>query len=612
MKKLLAVILLSSLFLSGCSNNKTSSEFFLEIPEGFSFKINNSGIEISKDGELIQTIETDYLKNYPENTDSSPETHLVSDDYDFDGYKDLFIPSDLTGTNISGTYYIYNPETNLFELCEELNKRGFFMSVSGDETLRYSLTDENSKSENIIYKWDNSILKPVSHEIQYPKDESGSVYVDTFSYDNNENEIFIKREQLLTSDDGSSERKEVSISSFYKFKPNGNNIDVMLGDKVIQTLECDYTPDENKIESYDYDFDGNNDLFVSMQNGATYSQGTYFRYNSFTKIYENWDELNSVGRELAIDNENECLYWVDDYSKDYRFEKFVYEWKHQKIILCEHIVGKEDSGGLWTETYSANDKLISHEKTVYDENGNKTGTFNPDDIYFKVDKSGLDVMILGYDEPLQHISGNFYYNLSKLEYAPEYYVSQEAKDFDSDGFDDLFIPENNLYDSKGVYYRFNPETFKFEYWTELNKIGKKLQGDDEYYIFSIENNIRETITYKWYGDKFMPYKKTVNRVDTVNRTTIIENYDIDYYGNETLSNSYEANIPSAPSDNYTDNNSNNSSYDSSSNNDYSESSSSDYSNDYNSSESDYDYSNNYSSSYDDYEYSDEYYDDYYE
>ena len=106
----------------------------------------------------------------------------------------------------------------------------------------------------------------------------------------------------------------------------------------------------------------------------------------------------------------------------------------------------------------------------------------------------------------------------------------------------------------------------------------------------------------------MPYKKTVNRVDTVNRTTIIENYDIDYYGNETLSDSYEANIPSAPSDNYTDNNSNNSSYDSSSNNDYSESSS----NDYSSSESDYDYSNDYSSSYDDYEYSDEYYDDYYE
>ena len=330
-----------------------------------------------------------------------------------------------------------------------------------------------------------------------------------------------------------------------------------------------------------------------------YSQGTYCRYNSFKKIYEKWDELNSVGRELVIDNENESLYWVDDYSKDYRFEKFVYKWKHQKIILCEHIVGKEDSGGLWTETYSANDKLISHEKTVYDENGKKIGDFNPDDIYFKVDKSGLEVMILGYNEPLQHISGNFYYNLSKLEYAPEYYISDSVRDFDSDGFNDLFIPENSLYDSKGVYYRFNPETFKFEYWTELNKIGKRLQGTDEYYIFSIENNVRETITYKWYGDKFMPYKKTVNRVDTVNRTTIIENYDIDYYGNETLSDSQ--NISPKPNDNYVSNN----------DNDYSESSNNNYS-DYSSSESDYDYSNDYSSSYDDYEYSDEYYDDYYE
>lgn len=603
MKKLLAVILFSSVFLTACSKEKIpenpyeNSEFLIPSGSGMLFKLNKNGIEISKNDEFIQLIETDYLRNYPPYFDTSPEMHLSFKDYNFDGYEDLFIPSSLGTPNISGVYYTYNVGTGLFEECEELNRIGLLMSVNED-TLECSVSGSAVDHENTVYKWDNNVLKPVSREVQYAKGNSDKIYIETFNYDSKGNENLLKIEQLIIADDGTSERKEIEKNSLYEFKVNENSVDVMLGDKVIQTLECNYAPDENKLEFYDYDFDGKKDLFVSMKNGAMYSDGTYFRYNHFTGLYEKWDELNKIGHELAVDSENKNLYWVNNYSENYRFEKFVYNWKYQKIKLREHIIGYEDSGGMWTETYSVkgsdNEEIIKREKNIYDENGNTVDCFNPDDIYFRVNKSGLDVMILGHDDSLQHISGDFYDNLSMFEYAPEYYISESSDDFDFDGFKDLFIPENTMYDSDGLYYRFNPGTFKFEYWSEFNKIGKRMQcGTDisedgeefkYYYTFGIENNIRETVKYKWYDDEFKPYQKTVNRVDVVNRTTIIETYDIDYYGNETLSESYANDVQERPVDNY-----------------YEEDN--DYNNDYN-------YESDYDDYDDDYYYDDEYYDEY--
>lgn len=574
MKKLLAFILFPAVFLTACSNEKTpenpykNAEFLMETPSGFSFKLTESGIEISKDGNFIQNIEAEFIKDYnnKDNTDDKDlksEIHLKFSDYNFDGCEDLFIQSIYGDSDISGVYYIYIPEKGIFEKCEELNKIGLPFSVKGN-TLECSVSESDVEYKKTAYKWDNDILIPVSYEIQYKNDEDNLIYIDTFSYDKNGNENFLKREQLIFSEDGISERKEVKVKSLYNFEVSENNVEVMLEDKIIQTLECDYTPDKNKIEFYDYDFDGHDDLFVSMKNGAMYAPGTYFRYNPDTQLYEKWDELNQVGHELAVDSENQNLYWVDNYSDEYKFEKFVYKWKYQKIKLREHITGYEDKGGLWQETYSVkspeNEELVKREKIIYDEEGNENESFNPDDIYFKVNKTGLDVKVLKHDDSLQRIYGDFYDNLSAFEYAPEYYISESSEDFDSDGFKDLFIPKNTMYDSEGIYYRFNPETFKFEYWGQLNKIGKRMESGTDisetgeefkyYYTFGIEDNIRKTVKYKWYDDEFKPYQKTLNIVDTINRTTIVETYDIDYYGNETLSESYTNDVPDRPVDNY--------------------------------------------------------------
>ena len=336
MKRMFLVVLLSAVFFTACSKEKNpenpyrNAEFQVETPLGMSIKLNKTGMEISRNGEFIQLIETDYLENYPPYFDSTPEMHLIFKDYNFDGYDDLFIPSTFGTQNISGVYYTYNPGTGLFENCEELNKVGFLMSVS-DNKLECSEIGSAINYRNTVYEWDNKALKPVSCEARYKEESNSSVYIDTFSYDQKGNENLLKREQLIVYDDGTYKREEVPIGSRYNFKVSENSVSVLLDDKVVQTLECDYPPDENKLEFYDYDFDGDEDLFVSVKNGAMYACGTYFQYNSDTKLYEKWDELNEVGHELAVDDENKNLYWVNNYSENYRFEKYIYEWKYQKI-----------------------------------------------------------------------------------------------------------------------------------------------------------------------------------------------------------------------------------------------------------------------------------------
>ena len=169
MKRMFLVVLLSAVFFTACSKEKNpenpyrNAEFQVETPLGMSIKLNKTGMEISRNGEFIQLIETDYLENYPPYFDSTPEMHLIFKDYNFDGYDDLFIPSTFGTQNISGVYYTYNPGTGLFENCEELNKVGFLMSVS-DNKLECSEIGSAINYRNTVYEWDNKALKPVSCE----------------------------------------------------------------------------------------------------------------------------------------------------------------------------------------------------------------------------------------------------------------------------------------------------------------------------------------------------------------------------------------------------------------------------------------------------------------
>lgn len=140
--------------------------------------------------------------------------------------------------------------------------------------------------------------------------------------------------------ESSSVTENVDTVEDVTFNVNGDNVEVVLGDEVIQTLECNYTPDKEKIFTEDYDFDGFDDLFVMMENGAMYAPGTYFRYNPDTKMYEKWDTLNKIGRQMIIDDEQQTLKYRKNGS-EYWIEYFVYKWDNDNLILSEHSASED-------------------------------------------------------------------------------------------------------------------------------------------------------------------------------------------------------------------------------------------------------------------------------
>ncbi|MDE5946752.1 MAG: hypothetical protein K2G63_05585 [Oscillospiraceae bacterium] len=472
-------------------------------------------------------------------------------DYDFDGYDDLVIPE---GTENKGIFYRFNPESKDFEKWDELNEIGILFGVNISNQLFYY---ENG---NTIYcVWENGSLKPVKF-VEKIFNSKEYVLERTYEFDENGEKVLIETSYKTQS---LSDATPHSLSPETDFKVNGKNVDLIEEGKVIQTLECDYTPDKTKIEMYDFDFDGYEDLFISMENGALYAQGTYFHYNVDTNLYEKWDELNEkVGREVTIDNENKRLYWVNRST----MEKHIYEWKYKKLKYKEHIILKQDENGIWFETYSiksGKDVFEKREKDIYDEDNKLVGRFNPDDIYFKVNDTGLDVMILKGDEPLQHIDGDFTGYASKQQFAPEYYIKENVRDFDFDGYKDLFIPiENENTTLKGIYYRFNPVTFQFDYWEELNNTGGYLfapintngqtannlyeENSLVYYIVGDDSNT--TYVYKWEGDRLYCYERIERNFGS--EIVTVNTYSIDINGTETLTDSKQMSRRQTINDNY--------------------------------------------------------------
>lgn len=123
------------------------------------------------------------------------------------------------------------------------------------------------------------------------------------------------------------------------FTVSGTELEVSYSDGSIQTLECDYTADTDKIITEDYDFDGFDDLFVSMERGAMFAPGTYFRFDPETGLYEKWVKLNEIGCEMIADSEAKTL-TLRNNSSEYRLECFIYKWENGELVLCEHDISE--------------------------------------------------------------------------------------------------------------------------------------------------------------------------------------------------------------------------------------------------------------------------------
>lgn len=328
-------------------------------------KVEDDGITVLVH-DTIQKIEIDcsQLFEFAERYHENPEYFLAIDDFNFDGYDDLFVPRGAGVPNIMGTYFYMNPTANFnpFEEWDELNEIGFLMKADSEKKiLNFSSRISAIDHDWIIYKWKAGKLHPVSREYQYQSVYDNQVYINCFEYDDDGKETLAKIKRALLGENKEwLGTEEVELPNRYTYSVNENSVDVLLEGKIIQTLECDYTPDD-KLFFEDYDFDGCNDLFFMMKNGAMYSNGAYFRYVPDTGLFEKWDELNKIGRGMIVNAENSTLR-EKKHSDDYWLEYFDYKWEDSKLVLFEHRVSET---GEIMEIYSVdsdgNEKLIGTE-----------------------------------------------------------------------------------------------------------------------------------------------------------------------------------------------------------------------------------------------------------
>lgn len=368
MKKLSVTIIFLLLLLTACSEDNKYSEsgLFSEVQSEnsvekdvedkyFGFNINEKGIDIIRNGDIVQTIETDYLKNYPEYFSTTPEMHLGLYDYDFDGYGDLFIPTDFADPNTIGVYYHYNPETALLEEWDELNKIGIFMTANDDNTLLIRIQGSEKSYEEIFYKWEDSSLKKAYSKFQYARGRSNQIYVDTFEYDENENEILKKREKLIESINGDTRFEEIGIKPFYDFKVSENSIDIISDGEYFQTIEGDFSyimqfsVPTDSVKLYDVNFDDYDDLFIPTKYYTEGADGIYYKFSPEKNCFEEWEELNKYGHSFNVGiSTNVSIGKILSYNTE-DHQTFVYYWdKDNKDTLVlfrriETVIDKENN-----------------------------------------------------------------------------------------------------------------------------------------------------------------------------------------------------------------------------------------------------------------------------
>lgn len=179
--KNIIILLVSVTLLTGCIE-KTDSIYISEkdsCQSEFSFVVSEKNVEVLKGENIVQKLECDY------NTDKN---NIIQEDFNFDGYCDLFFLMDSGAMFAPGTYFRFNPETQLYEKWDELNKIGIRTIIDNDnQTLRFRKYSSEYWLEYFDYKWEDDILILFEHIIS----ENGEKMV-TYSVDSNGTETFLK------------------------------------------------------------------------------------------------------------------------------------------------------------------------------------------------------------------------------------------------------------------------------------------------------------------------------------------------------------------------------------------------------------------------------------
>lgn len=318
------------------------------------YSIDENGIELIVDGESTQYISLGY---------ETEKRDIVADDFDFDGYKDIFIPAKEYG-GIPGTFYRYIPDSKQFEPWDELNKIGRQMTVYNGEPILVLSDYSQTGSRYTYYKWNNEVLEKVSFKDVYFSNYEISDY---YEYSADGSKVLAKRE--LRNWENNTLFKTFERDELVYFSVKENGIEVLSDGEVIQTIEGNYAEIyapiaensyytiEDAIYKMDYDFDYYLDVFIPDDIGYN-STGTYYRYDPDTGLLEKWDELNQLDGRVYASRKN-TINVYQGVGED--FCTTAYQWDNGTLKAIGYRVhGAYDEDGKSTVT-----------DYTFDENGEK-------------------------------------------------------------------------------------------------------------------------------------------------------------------------------------------------------------------------------------------------
>ncbi len=166
---------------------------------GYTYRVESDGVVCGSGGHDIQKLYTDCteLLRLAEAYGEDPAELLTIEDFDFDGYDDVFVPETIGTPNVPGKYFRQVPEANSYYFGEwdELNGIGFLLNTdSVNERLTFYSKGSAVEHEQVVYEWEGSAIVPVSRELQYMQETE--IFIDSYEYDGGK-EILTGRKRVL-------------------------------------------------------------------------------------------------------------------------------------------------------------------------------------------------------------------------------------------------------------------------------------------------------------------------------------------------------------------------------------------------------------------------------
>ena len=187
------------------------------------FRVTETSIDVMKGRDVLQSIGNDtlmklvdglqdYVRSAPKTPEllefdvMPPEHYLRFEDYDYDGYDDLAVPTEFaqTGERNKFFYYRYDPDTALYVPWDTLNEKGvtFYFPPDNCTDLQiagYTGLWNDETYEYYVYVWRDGELVPTDHWHYYTADD-GYRAVDKYEYDEDENEVYVRTGVVIMDD----------------------------------------------------------------------------------------------------------------------------------------------------------------------------------------------------------------------------------------------------------------------------------------------------------------------------------------------------------------------------------------------------------------------------